>query len=96
METKMDFQIFEKSSTNHKGQLNKAEIQDLNLDLEDLQQLDSFDLKPADHKLGMIKSLIFTAIAISVFFVPVTVGGNTDIIFGIIYNSIKDFLGNEL
>ena len=81
------------SSTNHKGQLSKAEIQDLKLDLEDLQQLDSFDLKPADHKLGMLKSLIFTAIAIFIFFIPITINGQTDITFGIIYNGLKDITG---
>ena len=64
------------------------------LDLNDINVIDSIVIDDKSRKKGLMKFLFFTAIAISVFFVPVTVGGNTDIIFGIIYNSIKDFLGN--
>lgn len=57
-----------KEQTNFRGALSKSEIRDLNLDLEDLHQLDSFDLKANDKKKGIAKSLIFTAIAIFIFY----------------------------
>ena len=64
------------------------------LDLNDIDVLDSIVLDSECRKKGLIKTLLFTAIAILVFFVPITVGGSTDIIFGIIYNGIKNMLGN--
>lgn len=38
-----------KESVNFRGTLSKSEIRDLNLDLEDLHQIDSFDLSPSDR-----------------------------------------------
>lgn len=83
-----------KEQTNFRGALSKSEIRDLNLDLEDLHQLDSFDLKPNDNKKGIAKSLIFTVIAIFIFFIPITINGKTDITFGIIYNGLMNITGN--
>lgn len=82
-----------KEQTNFRGALSKSEIRDLNLDLEDLHQLDSFDLKANDKKKGIAKSLIFTAIAIFIFFIPITINGKTDITFGIIYNGLMNLTG---
>lgn len=70
----------------------KSEAKDL--DLNDINVIDSIIIDDKSRKKGLIKFLFFTTIAILVFFVPITVGGKSDIIFGIIYNSIKDFLGN--
>lgn len=54
------------------------------LDLADPQVLDSIELNKKDQKSGLIKFLLFTAIAIFVFFIPV----NGVIPFGIIYNKL--------
>jgi transporter gate domain protein len=82
-----------KESVNFRGTLSKSEIRDLNLDLEDLHQIDSFDLSPSDRKQGILKSILFTAIAIFIFFVPITINGQTDITFGIIYNTLMKITG---
>ena len=83
----MDKDVFAKKT------LNRKEILDLNLDLEDLNQLDSFELSKSDYRTGAIKSLIFTAIAIFIFFIPITINGETDITFGIIYNGLMKLAG---
>ncbi len=72
----------------------RADAQAKNLDLNDINVLDSIIIDDKSRNKGLIKALFFTAIAILVFFVPVSVGGNTDVVFGIIYNGIKDILGN--
>lgn len=54
------------------------------LDLADPQVLDSIELNKEDTRSGLIKFLLFTAIAIFVFFIPV----NGVIPFGIIYNKL--------
>lgn len=74
--------------------LSKKEILEQNLDIEDLPVLDSFALNQKDYTEGLIKSLIYTAIAIFIFFVPLTINGKTDITFGHIYNGIIKLAGN--
>lgn len=54
------------------------------LDLADPQVLDSIELNKKDKNSGLFKFLLFTAIAIFVFFIPV----NGVIPFGIIYNKL--------
>lgn len=54
------------------------------LDLSDPKVLDSIELSEKDNRKGLIQFLIFTAIAIFVFFAPV----NGAIPFGIIYNKL--------
>lgn len=65
----------------------------MNLDLEDLSVLDSFELSKSNFKIGTLKSIICTFIAIFVFFVPITINGETDITFGFIYNGLQNFFG---
>ena len=55
--------------------------------------LDGLMLNKSQFNQGMIKSFIFTIIAIFIFFVPVTINGATDISFGFIYKFIKSSLG---
>lgn len=74
--------------------LNTSEIKKNNLDLNDLMVLDSFSLSKQDHTKGLIKSLIFTVIAIFIFFVPVTYNGKTDMLFGIMYGKMMALTGN--
>lgn len=76
------------------NKLNKREIVDNNLDLNDMSVLDSFSLNKSDYNIGLIKSFIFTAIAIFIFFVPITINGETDITFGVIYNGMMNITGN--
>lgn len=76
-------------------ELNKSEINDKSLDLNDLSVLDSFSLNKNNYNLGLLKSIIFTAIAIFIFFVPITINGETDITFGVIYNGMMNITGNE-
>ncbi|MDD2447601.1 MAG: nucleoside recognition domain-containing protein [Tissierellia bacterium] len=74
--------------------LSKQEILNKNLDLEDLPVLDSFSLNKKDYSEGLRKSIIYTFIAVFIFFVPLTIGGETDITFGHIYNGAINFTGN--
>ncbi|NLY66037.1 MAG: YjiH family protein [Tissierellia bacterium] len=72
----------------------KQEILEKNLDIEDLPVLDSILLNKKDYSEGLIKSIVFTAIAIFIFFVPLSINGEMDITFGHIYNGIIDITGN--
>lgn len=67
--------------------INISENKDIDissLDLNDPQVLDSIELNKKDYTSGLIQFLIFTAIAIFVFFIPI----NGVIPFGIIYNKL--------
>lgn len=75
-------------------ELTRSEILDRNLDLEDLTVLDSFSLSKTNFRTAIFKALLFTAVAIFIFFVPVNINGKTDIVFGVIYNSLQEFTGN--
>ena len=72
---------------------NKVNISGEQINYNDNNVLDALKLNPQQKKAGTIKSIIFTIIAIIVFFVPVTINGNTDIVFGTIYKTIKSVLG---
>lgn len=63
------------------------------LDLNNNAVLDALKLTPEQWRSGIIKFLVFTFIAVLVFFVPITVGKNTDVTFGIIYKGIRAHLG---
>ena len=71
---------------------NKVNISGEQINYNDNNVLDALKLNPQQKKTGMIKSIIFTIIAIIVFFVPVTINGSTDIVFGTIYKTIKSVL----
>lgn len=72
---------------------NKVNISGEQINYNDNNVLDALKLNPQQKKTGTIKSIIFTIIAIIVFFVPVTINGSTDIVFGTIYKTIKSVLG---
>ncbi|AFS79414.1 nucleoside recognition domain-containing protein [Gottschalkia acidurici 9a] len=78
--------------------INLSERKDINLqdlDLSDPKILDSIELNKSDYRKGLITSIIFTAIAIFVFFVPVSFNGKQgQIPFGIIYTGVQNILGN--
>ncbi len=56
--------------------------------------LDALRLSTEQYRKGVYKAIIFTLIAVFIFFVPVHFGGKTDITFGIIYKGIKSALGS--
>lgn len=62
-------------------------------DLNDPKVIDSITLTNDEKKIGMTKFLIFSAIAVLIFFIPIQYQGKQNILFGIIYNSIVKFLG---
>ncbi|MEG2786637.1 MAG: YjiH family protein [Romboutsia sp.] len=62
-------------------------------ELNEPHTIDSIKLTTNERKAGMIKFLIFSAIAILIFFIPIEQNGKHNILFGIIYNAIVDFLG---
>lgn len=59
---------------------NKVNISGEQINYNDNNVLDALKLNPQQKKTGTIKSIIFTIIAIIVFFVPVTINGSTDIV----------------
>ena len=61
----------------------------VNGNLNDNSVLDALVLTREQWRSGIIKAVIFTLIAVIIFFVPVTVRGSTDVTFGIIYKNIK-------
>ena len=65
----------------------------VNGNLNDNSVLDALVLTREQWRSGIIKAVIFTLIAVIIFFVPVTVRGSTDVTFGIIYKNIQAGLG---
>lgn len=75
------------------GNMSREELSQL--DLSDPKVLDSIVLEKQEYAKGILMSLVFTAIAIFVFFVPITFNGKSgQIPFGIIYNTVQGVLGN--
>lgn len=56
-------------------------------------KLDNIQLSRPNYINGLIKSLIFTAIAALFFFVPINISGSNEILFGFIYNYMIDLFG---
>ncbi|MDO7203408.1 hypothetical protein Q5M85_03390 [Paraclostridium bifermentans] len=59
--------------------------------LNDSGFIDSLKLTKDERKIGTVKFLIFSAIAIMIFFIPIEQNGKHNILFGIIYNAIVNF-----
>lgn len=72
--------------------LSAEEKQSLNLN--DILLVDRLELSSRAKKIGTLKALVFSAIAIFVFFVQIEIGGSKDVPFGHIYNFFIDILGN--
>ena len=75
-------------------EINFKDIDKENLDLNDVVVLDSLKLDKGSYKKGLIKAIIFTTIALIVFFWPITINGETDMVFGVIYNAMIDLFGS--
>lgn len=58
------------------------------------QELDSISLTSNEYTKGIIKFIIYTAIAILVFFTTITINGESQIVFGFICNFFIDIFGN--
>ncbi|MBS4192234.1 YjiH family protein [Bacillus sp. FJAT-49705] len=63
-------------------------------DRDDPSYVDYITITKSQYKIGLIKSIFFTGIALLVFFVPLTINGKTDILFGYIYNYFVNLVGN--
>lgn len=61
--------------------------------LNDNKVLDALVLNKSQYITGITKCILFTALAIFVFFVPVTFAGQSDVVFGVIYKTIVKVLG---
>lgn len=61
--------------------------------LNDNAVLDALVLDKKQFSGGIIKAIFFTLIAVFVFFVPITLNGQSDVPFGVVYKSIKSALG---
>lgn len=81
-------------TSNDRPVLSPEEIKEQDLDLNDLAILDSFSLSKPDFTKGLIKSLVFSLIAIFIFFVPIKIKGETDMVFGVLYNTAMKITGN--
>lgn len=64
-----------------------------NENLNDNKVLDTLTLSGNQYTKGILKCIFFTLLAVIVFFVPLTINGQTDIVFGIVYKTIKQVLG---
>lgn len=60
---------------------------------DDPGYVDQIEINPQQFRKGLIKSIAFTAVAVLVFFIPLTINGQTDILFGYIYNYFKELFG---
>src|SRR5699024_10532138 len=45
------------------------------------------------YLIGISRFIFFTAIAVMIFFIPIQINGNTEILFGYIYNSLIELFG---
>ncbi len=79
--------------------VNKVDAQNLknivpsDMDPNNPADLDRVKLNRQSYNKGLVKALVFTAIAIFVFFWPLTVGDTTDVPFGHIYKYLLDLTG---
>ncbi|HZG70688.1 MAG TPA: YjiH family protein [Chondromyces sp.] len=63
-------------------------------DRDDPSYVDYITIDKRQYKIGLMKSIFFTAIAIFVFFIPLSINGKTDVVFGYIYNYFTNLFGN--
>lgn len=61
--------------------------------LDDNKTLDAMRLSGPQWSKGILKCIVFSLIAVIIFFVPITVGDTTDVTFGIIYKGLKKICG---
>lgn len=64
------------------------------LNLNDILLVDRLELSFRSKAVGALKAVLFSAVAIFVFFVNITVNGKSDVPFGHIYNYFISALGN--
>jgi len=57
-------------------------------------ELDGIKLNGGQYTKGAIAFVLFSALAIFVFFISLTIGGNSNIVFGHIFNFFVELLGN--
>ncbi|WP_202906805.1 YjiH family protein [Abyssisolibacter fermentans] len=62
-------------------------------ELNDMNFIDSIKVDNNQRKKGLIKALIFTTIALFIFFIPLSINGESTILFGYIYGTLKKMIG---
>lgn len=72
----------------------REEVDARGLDLENLSELDSIKISKENYTRGLVKAILLSLIGVSVFFMPITIKGNSDVIFGVIYGGLQDLTGN--
>lgn len=65
------------------------------MDLNDPSVIDSVTIDKKSMTSGLVKFLVFTTIAILIFFIPMEIEGKSTILFGYIYSKIISILGNS-
>ncbi|WP_085993515.1 YjiH family protein [Oceanobacillus senegalensis] len=55
--------------------------------------IDRINLNRKEYSIGLTRALFFTSIALMIFFIPLTIDGKTEILFGFIYNFLIDLFG---
>lgn len=70
-----------------------TEFESIIPDYSDNEVLDAVELDPAQKRQGLIRALIYSAIAILVFFTPLTINGTSNIVFGHIYKNLARLVG---
>src|SRR5690625_683555 len=63
------------------------------VDPDDPGYVDTIEVTKGQFRIGLFKSIVFSAIAVLVFFIPVKIQGESDILFGFIYNFFQDLFG---
>lgn len=74
--------------------LMKNNIDNNNLDPNDPRYLDSIELDKKRYTIGLLKAIFLTGVAAIIFFVPITVDGKTDIVFGFTYRFFINLFGD--
>ncbi|NYF23701.1 YjiH family protein [Sporosarcina sp. JAI121] len=63
------------------------------VDRDDPGYVDQITITKKQYGIGITKSIVFTSIAVLVFFIPMNINGKTDILFGYIYNYLQNLFG---
>lgn len=73
---------------------NVVKLKEDGIDISENKKLDSIELDRKSYIIGLLKFIVFTGIAVLVFFIPLNINGKSDVLFSTIYNFFIDALGN--
>lgn len=72
----------------------REEVMARDLDLENLNDLDAIELSNENYRKGLLKGFLLSLVGIIVFFMPITINGESDVVFGFIYGGLRDMTGD--